>query len=369
MPQENIDARQQKNMLDKNIHTEYQFYGQENPLLIKDLTERWLLDIKNIMKPAVYARYSRYAEKYIMPYAGNMCANTFDKTALSAMLALLQAGHSQKEPLPHYKIYSVESMVRAIIQYGAEKHLMPKISLGESEYKTQDEKYAMPLAELEVLQLVHIVEQQELDFQIQIMLPLYTGISLSEFCGLKWKDIDIQKNKIYIHRKIVHIQQKTKSTKTGSTKASGSREKKAIVLAEYKLEASCRDFIMPEKISNLLQAAITMKNPYKESYVAEIDKKDNKADNTSEKISETGTTEIRPPDARELQYRLKTAGEQAGIPDLTYQMLRDTFALMGLNAGGDIYSIACVMGIDVNAACERYKMWLVKDDGFMKRLG
>ncbi len=76
-----------------------------------------------------------------------------------------------------------------------------------------------------------------------------------------------------------------------------------------------------------------------------------------------------PPDARSLQYRLRTAGEEAGISELTYQVLRDTFAMLSLNAGGDVYSVACIMGIGVNVVCDRYGPWLMKNDEFMKGIG
>lgn len=74
-----------------------------------------------------------------------------------------------------------------------------------------------------------------------------------------------------------------------------------------------------------------------------------------------------PPDGRTLQYRLKSVGRQAGLPDLTFQSLRDTFVVMCLQAGGDIYSVAYVLGTGITAIYDRYKPWLVKKDNFFKR--
>ena len=72
-----------------------------------------------------------------------------------------------------------------------------------------------------------------------------------------------------------------------------------------------------------------------------------------------------PPDGRTLQYRLKAVGKQANIPELTFQALRDTFVVMCLQAGGDIYSIAYVLGINVAAVYDRYAPWLVKKENFL----
>lgn len=379
---EDVYAGLQANKSHKEMSIKYPFYGQEELFLVKDLAENWLIDIKDILKPSAYTRYRGYVEKYILPYVGNMRAVVFDKTALSAMLALLQAGHSQKEPLSQYMVYLVESMVRDMFHYGTEKHLIPEVFFGKSEYKIQSKKYAMPLTELEVMHLVHVVEQQELDLQAQIILPLYTGISLSELCGLKWKDIDMKRDRIHIRRKLMHI--KHRANKNNSNKndsmiealkqnqvINSGKGKTATILMECQLpEDLCRDFIIPEKISALLNAIKVMKNPAEEQYVAEVENKKGETDRAFVKTSETDTdAKMLPPDVRTLQHRLKKAGEQVGITNLTYQMLRDTFAMMGLNAGGDVYNVACVMGIDVSTACERYGLWLEMDDRFMKGIG
>ncbi len=381
MPREiwNPYANQKENMSKMDIHMrypEYPFYDPEKPFLVKDLAESWFLDIKDSMRPSTYDRYHSYAKKFILPYVGQMRAEVFDKTALSAMLALLRIGHSQKEPLSQYTVYFVESMVRAMFRYGAEKHLVPEVYFGKSEYKIQSKKYAMPLSELEMLQLVNLVEQKGLDFQVQILLPLYTGLSLSELCGLKWEDIDLQNGKISVNRNLVRIQKKVGNAEDtkNSKNVTGNKRKTSTILAECKLpEASCREFAMPEKVHSLLSAVEIMKKPTKERYVAELEKKKSKGNKNSNiftEVSVLGTDKkTSPPDARSLQYRLKTVGEEAGITDLKYQSLRDTFAMLSLNAGGDAYSIACVMGVGVNVICDRYGPWLMKDDGFMKGIG
>lgn len=118
---------------------------------------------------------------------------------------------------------------------------------------------------------------------------------------------------------------------------------------------------MPEKMTGLLKEVAGAKTPAAGSYVAEPDKKSGRKRSVS--MPEDA------PDGRTLQYRLKTAGEKAGIKGLTFKMLRDTFAVMCLQAGGDVYSLAYVMGTGVPAVCERYQQWMVKDDGFLKGIG
>ncbi len=186
-----------------------------------------------------------------------------------------------------------------------------------------------------------------------------------------------EKGKIHIHRNIIRIQQKTQ--KEEATEKIASKDNPATVFAECELpENECREFVMPEKLQALLKSVYITKKPLKESYVAEVDKKSGRKRNVSiveivkkedQGTARTTLVEAEPPDGRTLQYRLKTAGETAWIEDLNFQRLRDTFAIMCLQAGGDIYSLAYIMGVSVNAVYDKYKAWIIKNDGFLKGIG
>lgn len=319
-------------------------------LLIKELAELWLIDIKNVLKPSSYAIYQSYTSKYILPYIGDEKSDAFGRKDLSAMLGDLQAGQGQEAPLSQHTVYIVESMVRAMFHYGTGNHLVPEVSFGKAEYKIKNKKDAMPLSELETRQLVQMAEQQGTDMQVQAMLPLYTGVNLSELCGLKWEDIDFNTGKIHIHRNLMRIQQKAPENSTKKT---------STVLKEFELpENECREFIMPEKLKNFLEMIADKRKPAKERYVAGLDKK-----------MEAEDIKKGQPDGRTLQARLKVLGEKAWIPELTFKRLRDTFAVMCLQAGGDVYSLAYVLGVGTEAVCGRYGQWLVKKDGFLRGIG
>lgn len=118
---------------------------------------------------------------------------------------------------------------------------------------------------------------------------------------------------------------------------------------------------MPGKLSSLLEKVSYEKKPDSENYVAELNKKAGRKRSTSMSADA--------PDGRTLQYRLKVAGEKSGIDGLTFKTLRDTFAVLCLQAGGDVYSLAYIMGAGVPAVCDRYGQWMVKNDGFLKEIG
>lgn len=333
--------------------------GNNKPVLIKELAEIWFTHIENIMRPSSYARYHSHAVKYILPYIGDMEAGTFNKDILSSVLGFLKSEDCEEGPLSQYTIYILEGMVRSMFRYGAESNLVPEIYFGKSEYAIMNKKDAMPLPGLELHNLIYIVEKEDLDLQVQVMLPLYAGLSLSEVCGLRWEDIDLETGHIHIHRNMMRIQQKT-----------GDMDNRATIMAECELpENVCRKFIIPGKLKLLLKTAASQQHVLQKSYVAGVDKKTGKGRKNFSKDMQADGIGTVPPDGRTLQYRLKATGKQAGIPGLTFQMLRDTFVVMCLQAGGDVYSISYLLGINVSAVCERYKAWLVKKDGFLEGIG
>lgn len=343
----------------ESIYKDKFFYGLNNKILISELAELWFLDIKDIMRPSSYAIYQSYAKKYILPYIGSTRADSFNADRLSELLGSLykgNTGNKEKETaLSQYTVYLLESMVRSMFHYGAEQKLISEIPFGKAEFITVKKKEVLPLPELEVQKLLYTAEKQGEDLQLQILLPLYAGITLSELCGLKWEDINVDIGKIHIHRNLVRIQNNISQESKENTGTATS-------MAECELPKNmCRKFTMPEKLSSLLEKVEHDKKPDKRSYVAEPDKK-------AGRKRSAGMPEDAP-DGRTLQYRLKVAGEKAGIKGLTFKMLRDTFAVMCLQAGGDVYSLAYIMGAGVPAVCDRYGQWMVKNDRFLKEIG
>lgn len=322
-------------------------------ILIKELAELWFFDIKNIIRPSSYAVYQNYASKYILPYIGNIQVDMFNADMLSSLLGNFCTGNNGKEEkLSQYTIYLLESMVRSMFHYGAEKKLVQKVPFGKAKFITIKKKQVVPLSELEIQQLLYVTEKQGKDIQLQISIPLYTGVTLSELCGLKWEDINLETGEIHIHRNLVRIQHSLPDGRTGTGKT-------ATALVECELpENMCRKFIMPERLGNLLKTEAFDRKPQKGSYVAELDKK------AGRKKSIDMPSDA--PDGRTLQYRLKVAGEKAGLKGLTFKTLRDTFAVLCLQASRDVYSLAYVMGAGIPAVCDRYGQWMVRNDSFLK---
>ena len=148
------------------------------------------------------------------------------------------------------------------------------------------------------------------------------------------------------------------------------KTKTSTTMAECELPKwNSREFLIPEKLYGILENIAHKKKVDKKSYVAAIDKKTRKGRKSyNEKMFPENKVPV-PPDGRTLQYRLKAIAGQTWIENLNFQILRDTFAVMCLQAGGDVCSLAYVMGIIVPIVCERYKHWIINDYEFLNGIG
>jgi len=148
----------------ESIYKDKFSYGLNNKILINELAELWLLDIKDIMRPSSYALYQSYAKKYILPYIGGMKAECFNADMLSELLGSLyrgNTGNGEKETaLSQYTVYLLESIVRSMFHYGVEQKLIPEIPFGKAEFITVQKKEALPLPELDVQKLLYTTEKK-----------------------------------------------------------------------------------------------------------------------------------------------------------------------------------------------------------------
>jgi len=309
------------------------------PTTIGELMEIWFPYIKTVLKPSTYALYQNYSHKYLLPIFECMPIKDFGHKELYDALAYIYTGNGMEKPkLASNTIYILEEIMRAVFRYGAEQGLVPDIDFGKVKYRTTGKKEVNLLSDLELQQFLRLMYQQPVEYRIQMLLPLYTGIGLSELCGLTWKDIDLPGNMIHIHCNVKRVQSRKPDGSTGT------------VISTYELEPSeCRSFKFPPVVGKLLREAAGNQVPNPAYYVA--------------------TCSAKAAEGRTLQYRLKNIAAQLNMDLLNYRSLRDTFAVTCIQAGGDIYSISYILGITIAAAVERYGEWLVQDHDFLQRIG
>lgn len=86
-------------------------------------------------------------------------------------------------------------------------------------------------------QLLHALEQEEMQFQVMVLLALVTGCRRAEIAALQWSDIDFNTNEIKIERALSYVprqQQHIKTTKTEISRKISLPEHMTNLLKKYK---------------------------------------------------------------------------------------------------------------------------------------
>jgi len=321
---------------------------REKEIMVSDLAWGYLGSVKETMKPSTYAMYENYIINEVVPKIGNIAAVKFKQQDLENFLDKCLYSRDGKTRRSHSTMYAIEEVLRAMFRHGVKAGLIPEISLGKTRYgRRKSEHDVTVLSKWEIQRLLHEAHKTSPAQELQVILPLYLGLGLSELCGLKWEDVDLTAGKIYIHRCVKRIMQ---------TNADGSSYTDMVV---YELDQrEQRMFRLPKNVWEILEQA-----------------HDGELETSTGKISPqdeswfVSSLDYKYAEGRTLQYRLKTIGSKAGIENLYYRNLRDTFAVASLKAGANVMTLAKILGINMQVVCDRYGEWMRYDDGFLERIG
>ena len=157
---------------------------------------------------------------------------------------------------------------------------------------------------------------------IGILISFYTGIRIGELCAIKFSDISFETNTMHINKTMQRIQN-----------FKGAKYKTDIIISSPKSECSIREIPIPQFILDL----VTKYDFYKrDAYLltGEVDKF------------------IEP---RTLENKFNKIASICNIENVTFHMIRHTFASNCIEAGVDVKSLSEILGhSSVNITLNRY---------------
>ena len=180
------------------------------------------------------------------------------------------------------------------------------------------------------LRVLSSIEQQKLSeylfanlnsCNLGILICLYTGLRIGEICALKWEDISLEEQSLYVH----HTMQRLQTSRTGKSKTT-------VIISTPKSDCSIRTIPIPNDMLALLQEQKQPDN----AYVL------------------TGSSH-RYMEPRTLQYRFRVIMRRCEIENVNFHVLRHTFATRCVELGFDIKSLSEILGhASVNITLNRY---------------
>lgn len=292
-----------------------------NPIKLKSIAEDWLNSHKIELKPSSVAKYKNIISLYLVPKFGNKQISSIKRTEVMCFgRELLETGGVSIKGLSPKTVNSILSVLRLIFIYAKEERLMDVVDLKNVSVK-QPKKKIRILSTSEQQRLAGYLNNINTPSCLGMLLCMYTGLRLGEICALKWGDISVRDQCIKVNRSMQRIQ---------SDDLMGKRTK--IIIQKPKSECSVRIIPIPDEIFLMLL--------------------DNRRSEDSFFLTGSSSRYVEP---RCMENYFKKAAMECSITDVSFHVLRHTFATRCVELGFDIKSLSEILGhASVNITLNRY---------------
>ncbi|MFL0196956.1 tyrosine recombinase XerC [Clostridium sp. WILCCON 0269] len=216
---------------------------EPSKLTLKGFAEKWLKDYaeKNLA-PKTLFRYKEIINSRIIPALGHLKLDKIKPLHLLEFYNNLQEDGIRKDGKPgglsaetikyHHRIlhviFGTAVKWQLLNNNPADKVDPPKVKKNEADFYNEDE----------VQQLIYELDktsENEFKYKVAIILTLTSGMRLGELTGLKWGNIDFDKNTVYIVQSSQYLPDK------------------GTFIKEPKNNTSIRTITLPEPAMNLLK--------------------------------------------------------------------------------------------------------------------
>lgn len=269
---------------------------------------QWLETNKIRLKLSTYAKYHDTINNYLLPYFKEIkIRNLNNKIIESFTIKLLEKGKTGY-PLSPKTVKDILVLLKSIINYIETTN---NINLNiKIIYPKNAKKENTVLTKEQYISLNKVLLKDIDTCKFGVLIAMATGLRIGELCALKWKNIYLNDNYIYIDKTMQRI--KNLNSDTPKTK---------IIEESPKSATSNRKIPIPENLLNLFY----------------------KFKNNSDCYLLTGQTNrfIEP---RVLERRFSKYTKEAGIEKANFHMLRHTFATMCIEEGFEIKCLSEILG-------------------------
>lgn len=293
------EEAEKKLMIGMEIESQYL---AENNISVREVYIEWLNAAAHRVKESTLANYRMKFERHILPVLG-------DKPCSMLTAGIINEFISQKltEGLSASYVRDIVIVLKTMLKYAQEEYrfILP---LGNVAMPKCEKKQTEKLSDLEKDNLVGYLQQNMDLTAFGILISLYMGLRIGELCGLRWSDVDFERQVLHINRTVQRI-----STPDGARKTK-------VIVSTPKSQTSRRSIPIPDCLM---------------AYFKHF-----RANDACYLLS--GTDKLIEP--RTMQYRYKRLLAKAGTSDHKYHQLRHTFATNCMENGFDVKTLSILLG-------------------------
>ena len=289
-------------------------------ILFKTIAEEWFEYIQPQIKESTNIKYYNLLNMYLLPALGEQPIKQITNAQLEKLCyELLTSAGKKNTGLSAKTVTDVLSLIRNIFKFASQKGIVFLCDANSVKIK-QNSKEMHIFSTTEQEKLYQYLCSNLNNYNVGILLCLFTGIRIGEVCALRWEDISIQEKTIHIHQTMQRIQSRNENKKT------------KVIISTPKSQCSVRIIPLPDNLVEIIAQCTVEKNGYF------LTGSDNKF--------------VEP---RTMQNHFKKVLKENSITDTNFHSLRHTFATRCIELGFDVKSLSEILGhASVNITMNRY---------------
>lgn len=282
----------------------------QNEYTLEKAAELWIQSRSVYWKAGTCSTYRQMLKKYIIPYMGD---KPLGQITNQVLLDFMSDINRHNLALSRNYMFQICATVRRILIYMNKQYNIGIVISDNPVSKERMHSILLP-SETSLTTLAdYLFANSDSDTCLGILIALHTGIRIGELSALRWKDIDLEEEILYIRRNMIRV---------SKNKDVQSEEPMTQIVAQTpKSSDSIRIIPLPPCLIPVLRR--------------------NKKEESCYVVSGVKSTWAEP---RTIQYRFENILKKCQIENFNFHMLRHVFATRCVSMGLDVKSLSEILG-------------------------
>ena len=273
-------------------------------LTFKEISLQWLAEKHMEVKPTTMAAYRLSLEKHLWPSFKKI--TDVDVPSVKKFVTL-----KLEEGLTPKTVRDILVVLKMIVKFASAKGYMEG-GCPEIRYpKEKNLKYVEVFTQRHQIILMNYLIENVSNKNLGLLICLTAGLRIGEICGLKWEDIDMEKEIISINKTVYRIYH-----------GRGCGKVSEVIVSSPKTRYSFRSIPITEELKKYLRHLIS--EVEKDKYVL--------------------NNKIHPMEPRAYRNYYKKVLQKLNLPELKFHCLRHSFATRCIESDCDYKTVSVILG-------------------------